>query len=137
MQINKQKTIQFLRFCTVGLGNTAVDFTIFFLLTSVGLPYLVAQVISFSAGIANSFLLNRKWTFRVHRKTNISDVAKFVLINGLSLLLTSSLLYVLHDVNHLNLWLGKVISAGCGIVITFLGSRLWVFADNQTRSENR
>ncbi|MDF9407168.1 GtrA family protein [Pelotomaculum isophthalicicum JI] len=133
---NKYRIIQFLRFCTVGLGNTAVDFTAFFLLNLAGVPYLLAQVLSYSAGVVNSYFFNRKWTFRVARKANLQEAASFIVVNGFSLLVSSSLLAVLHDVNHLNLWFCKVAATGAGIIVNFIGSRLWVFAESQkTRGE--
>lgn len=127
---NKPKIVQFLRFCAVGLGNTAVDFSAFYLLMLGGLPYLVAQVLSYSAGVANSFILNRKWTFRMRRKANVMEVVKFVIVNGLSLLVASGLLFILRDTHHLDLWLSKLIATGGGLIVNFMGSRLWVFTES-------
>jgi len=128
---NKQSVLQLLRFCAVGLGNTAVDFTVFFLLTLGGVPYLLAQVLAYAAGVVNSYFFNRMWTFQVERKINLPEVASFVTVNGLSLLVSSGLLFILHDVNHLSLWSGKLLATGVGIVVNFMGSRLWVFTENQ------
>jgi putative flippase GtrA len=128
---NKPRIIQFLRFCMVGLGNTTIDFTVFFLLNRVGVLYLLAQVLSYSAGVVNSFVLNRKWTFRMARKTNFAEVAKFIIVNGLSLLLSSSMLYILHDANHMNLWLAKIAATAVGIAVNYIGSYVWVFAENK------
>jgi len=126
---NKVKVFQFLRFCTVGLANMAVDFTGFFLLMLVDVPYLLAQVIAYSAGVVNSFFFNRKWTFGITGTINLSEVAKFITVNGMSLLVSSGLLFILHDVNQLHLWLSKITATGGGIVINFVGSRLWVFTE--------
>ncbi len=38
------------RFCTVGVGNTLIDFGVFFLLAACHVPYLPAQICSYSAG---------------------------------------------------------------------------------------
>jgi putative flippase GtrA len=127
MASNKPKITQFLRFCTVGFLNTGIDFTAFFLLNLIGVPHLLAQVISYSAGVGNSFLLNRKWTFSLKGKTNAGEVAKFIIVNSISLLASSSLLYIMYDVNHINLWPAKVAATAGGILINFAGSRLWVF----------
>jgi putative flippase GtrA len=115
----------------VGLGNTAVDFTAFFLLTLGGAPYLLAQALSYSTGVVNSFFLNRKWTFRVTRKVKVLEVVKFMIVNGLSLLVSSGLLFILHDTEHLRLWLCKFIATGVGVAVNYMGSRLWVFIDYQ------
>lgn len=135
MFLNKLKSIQLLRFCTVGLGNTVVDFTTFYLLNLVGVPYLLAQMVSYSAGVVNSFFFNRRWTFRVSRQTNISEVVRFIIVNGLALIVSSGLLYILHDVSHLNLWLDKVLATGCGFIVNFVGSRFWVFAEKAKKIE--
>jgi len=134
MFANKHRSLQFLRFCTVGLGNTAIDFTAFFLLTLGGVPYLLAQVLAYSAGVLNSYLLNRKWTFRVVRKANVLEAGSFIIVNGLSLLLSTGLLALLYDANHLNLWFAKFMATGGGMVVNYIGSRLWVFTENQKAS---
>ena len=52
------------KFALVGVVNTAVDVGLFWVLQAVlGVPYLIANVISYSAGTLNSFVLNKVWTF--------------------------------------------------------------------------
>jgi len=131
---NKHRAARFLRFCTVGLGNTAIDFTAFFLLTLGGIPYLLAQALAYVAGIVNSYFLNRRWTFRVVRKANALEAGSFIIVNGLSLLVSLGLLAVLHDENQLSLWLSKFIATGGGLVVNYIGNRLWVFSENRKAS---
>jgi len=123
----KLGNIQFVRFCTVGLANTAVDFSAFFILNVLGMPYLIAQVIAYSAGVVNSYFFNRKWTFGRTDKANGAEAVKFIIVNGLSLLVSSQLLFVLYDLNHRDLWLAKLGATAGGIAVNFMGSRLWVF----------
>jgi putative flippase GtrA len=54
----------FARFCAVGATNTAITLAAFWLLERVGTPYQVASALAFAAGVANSYLLNGRWTFR-------------------------------------------------------------------------
>lgn len=121
---------QFLRFCTVGLANTAVDFSAFFILNSWGVPYLIAQVAAYSAGVINSFFCNRKWTFGRTGRANGMEAIRFVVVNGFSLLVSSQLLFLIYDLNHRELWLAKVGATAGGIAVNFMGSRLWVFTGN-------
>jgi putative flippase GtrA len=134
MFANKPRAARFLRFCTVGVGNTAVDFTAFFLLALGGMSYLAAQALSYAAGIVNSYFLNRRWTFRVVRKANALEAGRFIIVNALSLLVSLGLLAVLHDENQLSLWLSKFIATGGGLVVNYIGSRLWVFSENRKTS---
>lgn len=126
----KLKHIRFLRFCIVGLANTAIDFSTFFLLNIAGLPYLIAQVLAYSAGVANSFFLNRKWTFGMTGKANGVEAVKFLVVNGISLLVSSQMLYIFYDMHHTDLWLAKILATAGGIIVNFTGSRLWVFVEN-------
>lgn len=120
----------------MGAGNTAVDFTVFFILNLAGVLYLPAQVLSYTAGVVNSYFLNRIWTFRVAKKISFPEAASFFMVNCLSLLAASGFLYILYDANHLNLWVSKCIATGAGVIVNYTGSRLWVFAGNQkARSE--
>ena len=62
--IKKLLQFRFVRFCITGGLNTLVDFIVFFLLTgSLKWPVIPSQVISYSAGILNSYCINRRWTF--------------------------------------------------------------------------
>ncbi len=131
MSVNKHSAIQILRFCTVGLVNTAVDFTMFFVLTMGGAPYLLAQVLAYASGVVNSYFFNRVWTFRMARKSSLPEFAGFVTVNALSLLMSAGLLFILHDVNHLSLWPSKILATSVSIVVNYMGSRLWVFSENQ------
>lgn len=120
-----------MRFCTVGLGNTAVDFTVFVFLTLGGVPYLPAQVAAYAAGVTNSYFFNRRWTFRIARKINLPEAAGFIAVNGLSLLVSAGLLFILRDGIQLDLWLSKLMATGAGVVVNYMGNRLWVFTENR------
>jgi len=132
MFCDRQKALQFIRFCTVGLGNTAVDLIAFFILNFGGTPYLQAQLISYSIGVLNSFVFNRRWTFRAAGKVNVSEIVKFIIVNGFSLLITSGLIFILHDAYHVNLWISKILATAAGIIVNYIGNRFWVFVTNQT-----
>ena len=65
MKKDAKNTIwQFLKFSVVGVTNTVVGFVVFYLLTRRGVNYIIAQVISYTAGILNSYIWNSFWTFR-------------------------------------------------------------------------
>lgn len=132
MYKNKAWAFQFLRFCTVGFVNTTVDFTAFFFLNLVGVPYILAQMLAYSAGVVNSFLMNRKWTFRVKDRTNMDEVTRFIIVNGFSLLSSSGLLFIMCHAGHIGLWPSKIAATGISVIINFIGSRIWVFGKNQT-----
>lgn len=73
---------QFARFGLVGALNTATSYLVIRLLAdAAGLP--VASAIGYAAGVAQSFLLNRFWTFRAARAQGrwAAEALRFLAVN--------------------------------------------------------
>ena len=72
---------QAVKFGAVGLLNTAIDLSLYFLLTHwIGLGAVLAKGISYSAGVLNSFYWNKTWTFRSKISTR-TTLVPFILVN--------------------------------------------------------
>ncbi|MFF2909587.1 GtrA family protein [Paenibacillus sp. NPDC057934] len=124
--------IQFLKFNAVGLLNTLIDFAVFTLLHSLGMMYGLAQVFSYSAGTANSFILNKKVTFRDSNRSGKNgfdriQLLKFIILNLAVLGISLLLMQVLTDRFGVQVLLSKVLVTFVTVVINFFGSRKWVF----------
>lgn len=53
-----------IRFCIVGVANTTIDFVIFItLFYGFGWNVAIANILSFTASLINSFTFNRIWSF--------------------------------------------------------------------------
>lgn len=117
---------EFVKFALVGILNTGVDIAIFFLLTWRGIPYVAAQVVSYSCGTANSYLLNKIWTFR-SCGLSYAEIVRFVIVNLASLGISVVSLALLHDTAGLGLAVSKGIATACALAVNFLGNKLWVF----------
>ena len=73
---------RFVRFCVTGGLNTLVDFVVFFLLTSsLNWPVIPSQVLSYSAGILNSYCINRRWTFQTRNRFFSREMLLFIGVN--------------------------------------------------------
>lgn len=123
---------QFIKFSLVGVLNTLIDFFAFFLLTRL-IPwfkdnYLVANALAFSLAVTNSFILNKRWTFKNFRRDNLlAQYFKFFILSALTLLITGLFLYYL--INQLNIYdlLAKVIVILISVSCNFFISRLFIF----------
>jgi putative flippase GtrA len=117
---------EFVKFALVGLLNTGVDVAIFFLLTRIGTPYVAAQVVSYSCGAANSYLLNKVWTFR-SSGLSYAELIRFMVVNLVSLGISVAVLSLLHETAGVNLATAKAGATVCALAANFLGNKLWVF----------
>ena len=122
-----KRSSEFMRFCLVGAVNTGIDLAVFAVLSSWGLSLLVAHSLSYTCGVLNSFLLNRKWTFRGCGQSS-GQLIQFLVLNLVTLTLTYGLLVYFH--NHLAwpLLVSKLVATGASLGINYVGSRLWIFS---------
>lgn len=132
----KEKMGMLLKFCTVGVGNTLIDFIVFFVLTGLHVHYLWAQGCSYLAGMINSYIWNRNWTFKAEEKANIQELLRFLTINLAAYATTLLLLSLFKQKFEWPLAVSKIFATLCGMAITFMGSRLWVFKSGLSKEQS-
>ncbi len=119
-----------IRFITVGVMNTLVDFLLFFICyQAIGIYYTISQVIGYSGGVINSFIWNKLWTFE--SKNNKGQTAleflRFMVINGISLSVSVIGIKWLVETASWNVLLAKVLVTLIAQLINYTGYKLWVF----------
>lgn len=112
-----------LRFATVGLVTTGLDLGVFTSAGAVGVPPVPANVLSYSCGIAVSYLLNRRWTFATGG--SVSQAAKFVIATGSGLVLSTILLAIL--TKAMPPLAAKLTTVPIVFFWNYHSTRLWVF----------
>lgn len=123
---------QILRFALVGVLNTAIDFLLFALLFYLGhWPLLLANATGFIAAVANSYLLNRSWTFRAETPPNLADGMRFLIVATCGLALGSLAIFAAAFV------MPAFAAKACAIAVTFAwnywASGRFVFARSPAR----
>jgi putative flippase GtrA len=148
---------QFSKFLVVGLSNFVISFAVFYLLFNywmlsgtfyrllgqagqdlesfilklgaTSLDATLANIFGYTAGVINSFIWNRSWTFRVKHQPGTQFV-RFLALNLLCLLLSSASLFLFTDFldwAYLPVWF---VTMGIVTVINFGISKYWVFSIN-------
>lgn len=121
------------RFVVVGCANFVVSFTAFYLsyryspLDESSGRAAVANVVAYAAGMLNSFVLNRVWTFRAEGQI-AEHALKFVVLNALTLAASTAIVLVLVDwvgLPALAVWLPLTIAI---LTAHYLGMKHWAFA---------
>jgi len=128
----KQNARSLVLFSLVGLLNTLIDYLVFFLLYHWFHDYYLAvQVVAYSCGMLNSYLLNKYWTFQKKNVAGRAEVLKFITVNALALSVSSVSLYVVSHNFGLNMFICKTIATGMSLVVNYIGSKFWVFKDEK------
>jgi putative flippase GtrA len=124
-----------LRFALVGFVNTAVDFVILFALTALGMQVFFANVISTSAALGLSFVLNRNFTFRSGGERRRQIVLFFaVTLVGLWILqplVIAGVQLLLPFDDQLSLLIGKVCATVVSLTWNYLLYSRLVFPDEK------
>jgi putative flippase GtrA len=126
----------FARFVVVGVANFVVSFAAFYASYQF-LPLdessgrgAVANVLAYAAGIVNSFVLNRLWTFRAEGHV-VTHAFKFVALNAATLVASTALVLVLVDWAGwpaLAVWLPLTLAI---LTAHYLGMKHWAFAERR------
>ena len=121
------------RFVAVGCTNFVVSFAAFYLayrylpLGSFEGRGAVANVVAYAAGMLNSFVLNRTWTFNAEGRV-ATHAVRFAMLNAATLAASTLIVYVLVDrlgFPELAVWLPLTL-----VILTthYLGMKHWAFA---------
>ena len=151
--MKKESIKQTLKFGTVGLLNTLVDYVIFYILIAfVGANKTIAQVFATAVAMCGSYAINRRWTFGEHGRVKKRQILKFVVTNLVAMCCTILFMNFFHDVIELHEWVNtllksakisftlsenmekmlcKVVASLLSMIVNFIGNKFWVFNANK------
>ena len=140
----RKETKRFLKFAIVGALGALIDFAILNVLVQLaGFLPVVANGISFSAAVAQNFLLNRWWTFPESQLHNTRrQMAKFFLVSAAGLGI-NTIVFQFVDLSMRAYWIewlsdpdlgatisynfAKLFSIGVVLFWNFSANRLWTY----------
>ncbi|ALS30064.1 GtrA family protein [Paenibacillus cisolokensis] len=117
-----------IRFGAVGVLNTAVDAVVFALLYAWGgAPYAAAQTAAYGAGMLNSYIWNKRWTFKSRKRGNAREWLSFLLVNGMSYGVSIAALSAAYELAGFSIGWSKALSVVSSLAVNYAGNRFWVF----------
>ena len=138
-----KKTTQFLRFLVVGAINTAIDFGVLNILIVVtgiasGLGYTAFKLVSFLAAMTNSYVLNKRWTFKDNTKLRTTEYGAFAILAcvggainiGVASLIVNGISVPVWATAHLWANVGAAVAALASLSWNFMSYR-WLFSRNK------
>ena len=123
--------MQAVKFGAVGVLNTGIDLGLYFVLTrwlGLGALPILAKSISYSAGILNSFLWNKFWTFQ-SRAGTWATLIPFILTNLVGLGINTGMLQVCLKTLHLPELVALSLATVSTLIWNFLISKFLIFKE--------
>lgn len=117
---------QLLRFGVVGLASNGILYVLYLFMTMQGLGPKLAMSIAYGIGVAQTFLFNRRWTFR-HDGSLSAAFVRYCATYGIGYLANLTALVVLVDgLGWPHEWTqGAMIL--CIAALVFVLQKFWVF----------
>ncbi|MCD2502889.1 GtrA family protein [Clostridium sp. NSJ-145] len=134
MKKDLSEIISIIKFGSVGVMNTLINWIIFFVLNKIGIYYMIANIIAYSIATVNSYFWNSIWVFKYNNSSKLKSSIKFILLNLWGGSINTGLLYLLVDKLSIDKMISLVIVTGIVMIINYIVNKLWVFKSYQQSS---
>lgn len=126
-----QTAIQFIKFGIVGASNTVISYGIYTLLTYIGVPYVISNIIGFVVSVLNSFFWNNRYVFKKSdgekRNPWWTLVKTFLAYAGTGLILANVLLVFFVEKYGISKYIAPIITLIVTIPLNFIINKFWSF----------
>lgn len=117
---------QISRFIFIGILNVITSFAVYFILLYLNIFYIFALLISQIIAVIQSFILNKKWTFKSKGNGKIEGL-RFISVYGVTFLINILLLALFVEILNLNPKIGQVFAFCIVAIMNFIGHKYWSF----------
>lgn len=119
--------IQLVKFCAVGVLNTAVNYAVYALMVLAGVYYIAGSLIAFAVSTANAYFWNDRFVFKNSggRWRGILKTYCSYALTGI--FLNNALLYLLVDICGISELLSPLLVLVVTIPCNFLLNKFWTF----------
>ncbi len=125
----RDKTIQFAKFCIVGVLNNLIYYITYFVLIKLDTYYILANIIGFTVSVFNSFYWNNKYVFgsdekRVWWKTLMKTYISYA---GTGILLSNVMLVLFVEIMRVPAIIAPLISLVVTIPVNYVVNKYWAY----------
>lgn len=117
---------QFMKFGIVGVSNTLVSLAVYYVLVSLGVHYLPANVAGFILGTFNSYYWNNKFVFG-YSGGHLRAIIRMFVCYAFTFLLASGLLVLQIEYLGISEYIAPLVNIPITMIINFFINKLWVF----------
>ena len=120
-----------IRFAIVGATTAAIYFGLLAILVEyVHLDYRLAVTVAYVVAVGFHFLSNRRFTFRAHEAKALPQLLRYLVLVGVSYLVTLTVVTIAVEVLRTDPMWGVVLAAAATMGLGFVVSKFWIFQSN-------
>lgn len=129
--IHNPQFIELIKYGFFGGITTALNLILFVVLEKAGIYYLLANTIAYFIAVVVNYYFSYKFVFeRVDeslRRWNWKEFIAFLSVRIGSLLVDNALFFVVVDIMHVNVYLGRILLSMAIIMGTYVINKIFIF----------
>lgn len=123
---SQESFLQFIKFCIVGLSNTAIGLGTYYLFLWLGFHYMIANVLSWLISVFNAFYWNNKYVFKSNT-TWLKSLFRTYISYGVSFLVGAVVLYGVVEWCGISDVVAPLLVLIVTIPLNFVLNKFWTF----------
>jgi gtrA family protein len=125
---NKGFKYELIAYIIFGILTTVVDWVVYYILSGLGVNYIINSIISWTVAVLFAFITNKLFVFDSKRLKNIfRELVLFVLSRLSTLVINLAGMYVLISLLKLNEFISKAILSILVVILNYIFSKLFIF----------
>lgn len=127
MNLDYKSIFEFIKFCFVGVLNTIITLSIIFILMKIfRVNYIISNVIGYIAGLINSFIWNKLWTF--NSKGDFKrELVLFLIVYGIVYVMQLVFLIFIKEIIKVPVDIAQIIGMVFYTIVGFIGNKFITF----------
>ena len=123
----RELIIQFIKFSFVGVTSFVIDYGLFLILTAVGVPYLISNIISYTISTVYNFLMSMRYVFAGKEgQTRTQQFVIFVTLSVIGLGLNELFLWLFIGLMTIPAAVAKVMSTFLVMIFNFVTRKIFL-----------
>lgn len=127
----KENILQFIKFGLVGVSNTLVSMTCYYVVLFINEKwYMIGSILGTVLSIANAFYWNDKYVFKNSnndKKSKLKRLGKTYISYGGTSILSNLLLYLEVSIFAINKTIAPIVNLIITIPLNFIINKIWTF----------
>ena len=125
---NKGFKYELIAYIIFGILTTVVDWVVYYILSGLGVNYIINSIISWTVAVLFAFITNKLFVFDSKRLKNIfRELVLFVLSRLSTLVINLAGMYVVISLLKLNEFISKAILSILVVILNYIFSKLFIF----------